>query len=204
MRITDPGARHHAPATLRNREPILEVLEGLLPRTGTVLEIASGSGEHAAFFSNRLAPLVWQPSDADGAALESIAAWGAAEGGPGWRSPLQLDATRHPWPIDAADAIVSINMLHISPWESCEGLMRGAAAVLPAGGPLYLYGPFLVEATPTATSNVAFDQSLRARDARWGLRALEAVAELADTQGLALDRTVSMPANNLSVIFRKR
>ena len=202
-RFADAGERRHAPATLRNREPILEVLEAVLPPNGLVLEVASGSGEHAAFFSSRLPAIRWQPSDADVEALASISAWGRAEGGPGWLDPVPLDTTDEPWPIERADAVVSINMIHISPWESCLGLVRGAGRVLADGAPLVLYGPFVVDGTPTAASNVAFDQSLRARDPRWGLRRLGDVERAAAEHGLTLDRTVAMPANNLTVVLVK-
>lgn len=193
-----------AAAVARNKEPILAVLTRVLPKSGLVLEIASGTGEHAAFFAGRLPDLIWQPSDPDPEALASIGAWARHVGSPGnLRPPLALDATAAVWPIDAADAIVCVNMIHISAWAVCRGLMRGAAAVLAHDGILYLYGPYRVGGRHTAPSNEAFDRSLRMQDPAWGVRDLEAVAAEARENGLALVETVPMPANNLSVIFRK-
>jgi hypothetical protein len=195
--------RLFASATLRNRDPILDVLRATLPDRGIVLEIASGSGEHAVHFARHLPDLTFQPSDPSDAALRSIAAWVAEEGLGNIEPPLQLDAAETSWPIKNAAAVICINMIHISPWSSTEGLMRGAAAILPAGGPLYLYGPYRINGVPTAPSNEAFDQSLRGRDPAWGLRVLEDVAALAATNGFSPPEVVAMPANNLSVIFRK-
>jgi hypothetical protein len=193
-------ARRHAPATQRNRDPILHVLRRVLPSAGLVLEIASGTGEHAAAFAGALHGVTWQPSDADPAARASIAAWTADL--PNVRPPLALDVTASPWPIDAADAIVCINMIHIAPWAACEGLMRGAGAILPAGGGvLFLYGPYAIAGAHTASSNAAFDADLRARDPRWGVRDLDAVVACAAAHGLRHVETVAMPANNLSVVF---
>jgi SAM-dependent methyltransferase len=200
MSTPPSAALRHAPATLRNREPILAVLRRVLPPSGTVLEVASGTGEHAAFLAAALPALVWQPSDPDPAARASIAAHAAAVGN--IRPPLALDATQ-PWPELAADAVVCVNMIHIAPWEAAEGLMRGVAAVLPAGGPLYLYGPFKRAGRHTAESNAAFDRMLRAQDPRWGVRDLEAVADLAATHGFGTPEVIDMPANNLSVTFRR-
>jgi SAM-dependent methyltransferase len=196
------AALRHAPATLRNREPILAVLRGVLPPSGIVLEIASGTGEHAAFLAAALPALAWQPSDPDPVARSSIAAHVAAAGLDNVRPPLALDATQ-PWPDIAADAVVCVNMIHIAPWEAAEGLVRGAAAALPAGGPLYLYGPFKRAGRHTADGNAAFDQMLRAQDSRWGVRDLEAVAGLAAAHGFGAPEVVEMPANNLSVTFRR-
>jgi hypothetical protein len=195
------AARKHAPATLRNRDAILDVLRETLPASGLVLEVASGSGEHAAHLAPALPGLVWQPSDPDAAALESIRSWTA--GIANIRSPLALDAAAPDWPIDAADALVCINMIHIAPWPACEGLMAGARRLLPLGAPLILYGPFRRAGVPTAPSNEAFDASLKARDPAWGLRDLEAVTMLAADCGLRFDRLVEMPANNVSVIYRR-
>lgn len=196
--------KRHAPATLRNRDAILAVLRDALPPSGLALEVASGSGEHAIHFAAALPALDWQPSDPDPAALASIAAWQADATLPNLRSPVQLDAAAHHWPVAHADAILCINMIHISPWVATLGLLRGARALLPPGGLLYLYGPFLREDVETAPSNVAFDASLRARDSRWGLRAMEDVVAAATVEGLALAQLTEMPANNLSLLFRRR
>jgi hypothetical protein len=166
-----------------------------------VLEVASGTGEHAAFFGAALPEVVWQPSDVDPAARASIAAW--CDDVPSVRPPLALDAAADPWPIDAADAVVCINMVHIAPWAACAGLLRGAAAVLAAGGPLILYGPYRVGGAHTAASNAAFDADLRAQDPAWGVRDLELVSALAARHGLAHRETVAMPANNLAVVFAR-
>lgn len=195
--------RQHAPAALRNCDPILAVLREELPASGVVLEIASGTGEHAVRFARALPGLAWQPSDPSPQARASIAAWAAEEGPANLRAPLELDAAAAHWPLEQADAIVCINMVHISAWEATEGLMNGAGRVLPPGGVLYLYGPYLRAGHPLEPSNAAFDESLRARDPRWGLRRLEDVAACAQSNGLELARVVEMPANNLSVIFRK-
>ena len=196
-------ARRHAPATLRNRDAIAAVLVGILPPAGLVLEVASGSGEHALAFARAFPDLDWQPSDPDPAGLASIAAWRAESELANLRPPLALDAAAPGWPIAAADAILCINMIHISPWTATQGLMAGAARLLPPGAPLFLYGPFLRDDMPTAPSNEAFDASLRSRDPLWGLRRLEDVAALAQSHGLALERVVEMPANNLSLVFRR-
>ncbi|WP_018259759.1 DUF938 domain-containing protein [Methylobacterium sp. WSM2598] len=191
-----------APAVARNREPILAVLRRLLPETGLVLEVASGSGEHAAHFARALPGLAFQPSDPEPAALRSIAAHARAAALPNLRPPLALDAAAETWPLARADAVLAINMIHIAPWPATEGLMRGAGRLLPPGAPLVLYGPFMVEDTPTAPSNLAFDADLRARNPAWGLRDLGAVARAARGQGLALAERVAMPANNLCLVFR--
>lgn len=195
--------RRSAPAAQRNREPILEVLRTVLPPAGLVLEIASGTGEHAVHFAKALPDLTWQPSDPLPDARESIAAWAAAEALPNLLAPIDLDAASE-WPIDRADAIVCSNMIHISPWEATEGLMRGAGRTMPAGAPLVLYGPYRRAGRDLEPSNAAFDADLKRRDPRWGLRLLEDVAKLAQGNGLALDRVVEMPANNLSVVFLRR
>lgn len=193
----------YAPATARNREPILAVLRRLLPAEGLVLEVASGTGEHAVHFAAGLPALTWQPSDPDPALRGSIAAHAAEAGLANLCAPLALDATAEPWPLAAADAVVCINMIHIAPWRACAGLIAGASRLLPPGGPLVLYGPFRRADVPTAPSNERFDASLRAQDPSWGLRDLEAVTALALTHGLALDETVEMPANNLIVVYRR-
>lgn len=193
----------HAPATARNREPILKVLAPLLPPAGLVLEIASGSGEHIVHFARALPDLQWQPSDPDEGARRSIAAWTRQQGLANVRPPLALDAASQDWPIDHADAILCINMIHISPWEATEGLMRGAGKLLAAGGLLYLYGPYRRGDRPLEPSNAAFDADLGRRDPRWGLREVDAVAACAADQRLILERLVEMPANNLSLILRR-
>lgn len=193
----------HAPASERNREPILGVLRRVLPSEGLVLEISSGSGQHAVFFGERLPGLEWQPSDPSADARASIAAWVAESGLPNVRPPLELDVTRWPWPITSAEAILNVNMIHIAPWEACEALLRGAAQALDAGAPLVMYGPYKRGGAHTAPSNEAFDQSLRSRDPAWGVRDLDDVAELAEAHGLALEEVVEMPANNLTVVYRR-
>ena len=197
-------ARRHAPATERNREPILAILRDVLPASGTVLEVASGTGEHAVHFARALPGLVFQPSDPDLDALASIRAWAETAKLNNIRPPLLLDASAADWPIAAADAILCINMVHISPWEATVGLLRQGSKLLPVGGPLILYGPYFQQGVETAPSNLAFDESLRARDSRWGLRQLEEVATLAKGVGLHLETVHSMPANNLTVVLRKR
>ncbi|HEY0621465.1 DUF938 domain-containing protein [Sphingomonas sp.] len=198
----DTGAvRKHAPATARNREAIAAVLDEVLPASGVVLEIASGSGEHCAFFAERFAGLHWQPSDPEPSALASIAAWcvGLANVAP----PLAIDAAAPDWPIERADALLCINMVHISPWEATLGLLDGAARVLVPGAPLILYGPYRRAEVETAPSNEAFDASLKARDPRWGLRDVAEVSAAAMARGLAFERLVEMPANNLMLIYRR-
>lgn len=198
----DGGAvRKHAPATQRNRDPIAAVLAETLPPVGLVLEVASGSGEHCAHFAERFPALRWQPTDPDLSALASIAAWTADLANV--LPPLALDAAASDWPLARADAIFCANMVHISPWEATLGLLAGAGRLLPTGGPLILYGPYRRAGVPTAASNEAFDQSLRSRDPRWGLRTLEAVSDAAASHGLALDRVVEMPANNLTLVYRR-
>ncbi|MBC6980932.1 DUF938 domain-containing protein [Caulobacter sp. 17J80-11] len=200
-----PPAALSSPAALRNREPILEVLRAALPASGLVLHVAEGTGEHAAWFAAGLPDLTFQPTDPDPTARASIEAWREASGLPNLLAPLPLDAVApQTWPVSRADAVVCINMVHISPWAATEGLMAGAGRVLPAGGLLYLYGPYLEAEVETAPSNLAFDQSLKSRDPAWGLRDLAEVKALAASHGLAFTRRVEMPANNLSVLFRKR
>jgi hypothetical protein len=195
--------KRHAEATTRNREPILGVLERVLPSHGLVLEVASGTGEHAAFFSPRLPALTWQPTERDLPLLDSIAAWRSEAGADNLRAPLYLDVMAPKWPVERADAIVNINMIHIAPWEATGALLDGATRVLPRGGVLYLYGPFKRAGKHTAPSNQAFDDSLRARDPAWGVRDADEVIELGRKRGLSLVEIVSMPSNNLSVILRK-
>lgn len=196
-------ARRHAPAAARNREPILAVLRRHLPETGLVLEVSSGTGEHAVHFAAALPGLTWQPSDPDPDARASIAAWAAEAGLPNLRPPLALDAATEDWPVARADAVLCINMIHIAPWAAGLGLLRGAARRLPPGGPLILYGPYRRGGRHTAPSNAAFDAGLRAQDPRWGVRNLEAVAEAAAATGFGPPSVEEMPANNLTVVFRR-
>jgi SAM-dependent methyltransferase len=194
--------RRVAPAAARNRDPILAVLRGVLPARGLVLEVASGTGEHCAHFAAALPGLEWQPTDLDDDNRASIDAWCA--GLPHVRPALALDATASAWPVPRADAVVCINMIHIAPWAATPGLLHGAARLVPAGAPLVLYGPFRRAGVPTAPSNEEFDASLRARDPAWGLRALEDVGAEAVAAGFGPPEVVEMPANNLTVVFRRR
>lgn len=196
--------RRHAPATLRNRDPILAVLRRVLPREGTVLEIGSGSGEHAAYFAAALAPLRWQPSDRTPHDFASVAAWARQAGATTVEAALVLDAASETWPAVRADALFSANVIHIAAWSVTQGLLRGAGRALPRSGPLVLYGPFRRDRGHTAASNVAFDADLRRRDPAWGIRDLGEVTDAAATHGLGLDEVIEMPANNLAVVFRRR
>jgi SAM-dependent methyltransferase len=198
------SAARFSPSVERNRDPILAVLERVLPARGTVLEIASGTGEHAAYFAAALPHLVWQPADVDPDALASISAHRAAANAPNLLEPIKLDAASPEWPARRADAIVSINMIHIAPWAAAVGLMSGAARLLPAGGVLYLYGPFMEDGRHTAPSNAEFDASLRDRDPEWGVRDIADVRNLAERSGFDFIERVAMPANNLSLVFRRR
>ena len=195
--------KREAPAAARNRQPILEVLRDRLPAQGLVLEVASGTGEHALHFAAALPGLVFQPSDPDPDARASIDAWVADSSLPNLRPALALDASRPDWPVAAADAILCCNMIHISPWASAVGLVAGAGRILPPGGLLYLYGPYRRGGRHTAPSNEAFDADLKRRNPAWGVRDLEAVAALAAEAGLGDPEIVEMPANNLSVMFRR-
>jgi hypothetical protein len=195
--------RQYAPATLRNRDFILDVLRAVLPTTGTILEIASGSGEHVVHFARCFSRLVFQPSDPDPDGRLSVDAWVKAAGVTNVRPPVALDASSPVWPIASADGIICINMVHISPWEATLGLINGAAAALSPASPLYLYGPYLREGIATAPSNQAFDRSLRDRNPNWGLRELEVVAATAQSAGLSAPVITEMPANNLSLVFRR-
>ncbi len=197
-----PTGGLHAAATERNRGPILDVLRGVLPAHGLVLEIASGTGEHAAFFAPALPELRWQPSDASERMLASIRAWSDVSGADNLAPPVLLNVEQEPWPVASADAIVSINMLHIAPWSAAEALFRGAARRLPASGVLFLYGPFTRAGRHTAESNQRFDERLRAEDPRWGVRDLDDLQRLASSVGFAAPETVPMPANNFSLVFR--
>jgi len=197
------SARRSAPAASRNREPIAEVLGEWLPTSGTVLEIASGTGEHATFFAERFPALEWQPSDVHPDALASIAARRDTAGPANLRAPIAVDAAQQSWPIEQADAVLSINMVHISPWQSTLGLLDGAARLLPSGAPLILYGPWRQAGVAAAPTNLAFDEDLRRRDPTWGLRQVEEFAAAARERGLELLETRAMPANNLMLLLRR-
>ncbi|HSG34809.1 MAG TPA: DUF938 domain-containing protein [Sphingomonadaceae bacterium] len=197
------AVRQEAPAVARNREPIALVLAEELPRTGLVLEIASGTGEHAVFFARRFGQLQWQPSDPNSEALASIEAWRSEAGLRNVLPPIELDASAPAWPVDRAAALLCINMVHISPWTASEGLFAGAARLLEGGAPLMLYGPYLEDAVETAPSNVEFDLGLRRRNPAWGIRRIEDIDRLARANGLARTRRVEMPANNLLLVYRK-
>lgn len=211
--------RQFAPATQRNREPILQVLSEVLPPSGTVLEISSGTGEHAVFFAPRLTPRLWVPSDPNPVARASIAAWRDYYPVENLYPPIALDVCDPVWPVEQPplpealqeldlqqhpiQAIVNINMIHIAPWAACLGLLAGAERLLPPNGLLYLYGPFKQANQHTAPSNEAFDASLQMQNPAWGVRNLEDVIAVAQTHHLNLIKTVAMPANNLSVIFQR-
>ncbi len=199
-----PDRRLRAAATARNRQPILDVLARVLPPAGIVLEVGSGTGEHAAFFAPRLPHLTWQPSDPEAEMRASIAAWARSVAASNIAAPLTLDAAAATWPVERADAVVCINVIHIAPWAVCEGLVAGAAALLPDGGVLVLYGPFKRDGRHTAPSNAAFDESLRSRDPAWGVRDMGDVAAAAAAVGFDLADVVPMPANNFSIVFRRR
>jgi SAM-dependent methyltransferase len=192
-----------SPSVARNRDPILSVLCRVLPPTGQVLEIASGTGEHAVHFAAALPHLIWQPTDRDEHALKSISAHRAVSGLSNLLAPLVLDAAAMEWPVEQADAIVAINMVHISPWRATQGLMAGAGRILRPGGVLVLYGAYKENGAHTASSNEAFDLDLRRRNPEWGVRDLESVADLAKEYGLDLVERVQMPANNLGLVFRQ-
>lgn len=195
-------AKRFAPATQRNRDDIVEVLRGVLPAQGLVLEIASGTGEHMVHFASAFPALTWQPSDFDPAGLASIAAWAGESGLPNILPPVRIDAMSSDWPVERADAILCINMVHIAPWEATEGLFAGAARQLANDAPLILYGPYRETGIVTAESNEAFDASLKARDPSWGLRHVDDMVALASQHGLALEKRFAMPANNLTLVFR--
>ena len=194
--------RLYAPATLRNRGPILDALRPRLPARGLVLEVASGTGEHVAHLAAALLHLSFQPTDPDPAHRASIAAWTGKL--PNVRPPLALDASAPDWPVQHADAVLCINLIHIAPWAATEGLLAGSARILPTGGPLVLYGPYTRDGRHTAPSNAAFDADLRARDPAWGVRDLGAVARLAGAAGFGATEVVPMPANNLLVVFHAK
>lgn len=194
--------KRDAPATHRNREPLREVLAGVLP-DGLVLEVASGTGQHARFFAEAFPKLQWQPTDPDEVSRASIAAWRDDSGPANLLAPLELDATSQQWPIDSCDAVVCINMIHISPIEASAGLMRGAARLLAPGAPLVTYGPYRIDGEHTAPSNEQFDASLKSRDPRWGIRDIDELRFLATLHGFKLEAKHEMPANNFTLIWRR-
>ena len=198
-----PSGGLDAAATERNREPILEVLRRVLPPAGLVLEIASGTGQHVAYFARALPALKWQPSDPSEPHRDSVRAWTSAATVENVADPVALDVESWPWPVTHADAILNINMIHIAPWSAAVALFRGAARVVPAGGVVFLYGPFMRGGAHTAESNQRFDERLRGEDPRWGVRNLEDVAAAAEEAGFEAPEIVAMPANNLSLIFRR-
>jgi hypothetical protein len=200
---TGRDAKRSAPAALRNREPIAEVLADWLPPSGVVLEVASGTGEHAVWFAERFPNLIWQPSETHPDALASINAWRDEPKLANLRAPVFVDASSTEWPLERADAVLNINMVHISPWEASLGLIAGAARLLPANAPLILYGPWLKDDIETAPSNLDFDANLKERDPRWGLRRVEDFATAASDKGFDLADWRPMPANNLMLLFRK-
>jgi SAM-dependent methyltransferase len=201
---TSSAMRQHAPSAERNREPILAVLREVLPSSGLVLEIASGTGQHVIHFAAALPQLDWQPSDPNADARASVAAWTAAGGLANVRVPLELDVERTPWAIDAAQAVLCINMVHISPWTATQALFDGASRLLGGGGVLYLYGPYRRHGAHTSPGNEAFDQQLRSRNPAWGVRDMETVVALGEEHGFACGEPVAMPANNFSLVFTKR
>ncbi len=198
---------HHAartaPAAARNREPILRVLRDLLPQPALVLEIASGTGEHAVWFSTALPHLTWQPTDQDPEALQSITAWRKLSGPPNLLPPMPLDAAADTWPVAEADAVIAINLIHIAPWFVTQGLIAGAARTLTAAGLLLLYGPFREPGVHIAASNAAFDADRRASNPSWGIRDLGEITALANPFGLSTPERIAMPSNNLCVVFRR-
>ncbi|RCJ39043.1 SAM-dependent methyltransferase [Nostoc minutum NIES-26] len=212
--MTSQDARQYAAATERNREPILEILLNVLPHSGTILEIASGTGEHAVYFADKFKDCGWLPTDVNPQARASIVAWTKHYGCKNVYPPLELDATESVWIVENQTAtgllnnspivaIININMIHISPWSACLGLMAGAGRILPVGGVLYLYGPFKVDGEHTAASNVAFDEYLRAQNREWEVRNLDDVIAAAKAEHLTLKQTYQMSANNLSVVFER-
>lgn len=198
------AARRYAPTAERNRAPILEVLRRHVPERARVLEVASGTGQHAAWFAAAMPQTRWLPSEADPSAFASIAAWAEFEDASNVDEPVLLDAAAERWPVDLLDVVYCANLIHIAPWSCCTGLLRGAGRHLAPDGILVLYGPFKVDGRHTSASNVAFDRGLRAQDSRWGVRDLRDVETRAAERGLHLVENVAMPANNLVVVFRRR
>ncbi|SNY93484.1 Protein of unknown function [Cohaesibacter sp. ES.047] len=202
--MSGSASKLSSPSAQRNREPIRLLLQDVLPTSGLVLELASGTGEHIIHFAQHFSHLIWQPSDPSEEARASIAAWIEDVERDNLRQPLTIDASREDWTIEAADAIIAINMVHISPWAATEGMMKTAGKLLPQGGKLILYGPYRQKGQPFVESNAAFDGSLRERNPEWGVRHLEDVVDLAKRSELDLVRTETMPANNLCVVFERQ
>lgn len=207
--MNDADHRQSSPSAARNRGPILDILKGELAANRHLLEVGSGTGEHAVHMARHLPDLIWQASDLSDDRLHSIAAWRDAEGGENLPPPLRLDVHDNPWPIERAgvippiDAIMSINMIHIAPWSACQALMAGAARILQGGGKFILYGPFRRDGEHTAPSNDAFDKRLRGEDESWGVREMERVIEEAAMNGLAMASVHPMPANNFILVFHQ-
>jgi SAM-dependent methyltransferase len=199
-----PEGRLVSPSAERNKGPIADVLKRVLPSHGLVLEVSSGTGQHVVHFAREMPHLEWQPTERDEETLASIASWVAGEALPNVRAPLRLDVCEQPWPISEAQAVICLNMIHIAPWAAAEALIRGAESVLTPGGILFLYGPYRRNGAHTAPSNEAFDRQLRAQNPEWGVRDFEAVARYAESRGFEAPGVYEMPANNLSVVFRKR
>lgn len=195
--------QRHAPATLRNRDAILEVLRNILPASGKILEVASGTGEHIVYFADKFTHLKFQPSDLNIDYIRSISIWAQSANLKNIEEPIVLDAERFDWNISDVAAILCINMVHISPWEATIGLFRNAIKLLPVGSPLYIYGPFIREGFVTAESNLAFEASLKSRNLQWGIRRVDEMDALAEKSGLERDLLIEMPANNLSLVYRK-
>jgi SAM-dependent methyltransferase len=203
LAMITPETRRHSPAAERNSGPILAVLQRVLPPQGSALEIACGTGQHALHFASHLPRWTWLPTDPDPEAVASTACWAAEAGLPNLCEPRLLDVMTAHWPVRGLfDAVYCANLLHIAPWPACAALMQGAARLLAPGGALLVYGPFLIEGQPTAPGNLAFDADLRARDPAWGLRAVHDVAAQAAAAGLVLAEQVTMPANNLTLMFK--
>lgn len=197
-------AKRIAPAAERNKEPILWALRRALPPQGTILEIASGTGQHAAFFAAHLPELTWQPTERSSEALRSIEAWVDDEARPNLLTPIALDVCAASWPVESADAVLCINMIHIAPWGTTEALFEGASRLLRAGAPLVTYGPYRLHGSHTAPSNQAFDESLRARDPRWGVRDVAELTELGDRTSFDFKERIEMPANNMTLVWTRR
>jgi len=203
MSYANAMAKGFAPAAERNRQPILDVLRRVLPPAGLVLEVASGTGQHVLFFSEHLPALQWQPTDTSSDALRSIGAWVDEAARENLLPPLELDVRWPDWPVTTADALMCINMIHISPWETTDALFRGASELLTGGSHLITYGPYRLHGAHTAPSNAAFDESLRSRNARWGIRDIDELTELGSRTGFTLQERVDMPANNMTLVWTR-
>jgi hypothetical protein len=200
--LMSEDTRRYAPSSTRNRDPLLQVLKSILPKTGTILEIASGTGEHACYFAPAFGTAIWQPTDTDEIAIASINAHRQADAPANLAPPLHLNVMEPKWHVNAADAVICINMVHITPWTCCENLLRGCAHVLSPGAPLVLYGPFKQNGQHTASTNAEFDQTLRGKNAEWGIRDMTEIAEAGKAHGLMIEDPIPMPSNNFCVILR--